>query len=149
MENHEKWMDLCALAAKEQDPAKLQALTREISRQLEEKEQRVKGQLPVRKEKRWQPERRTGIQICGNRKVNPFCQIEYVSSDSDVGMPCGKHAVANCSDCGTAICSDCQMECCGQPFCELCYDYHVTHSCVRKPVQSVRPDFKARFHIEE
>ena len=38
MENHEKWMDLCALAAKEQDPAKLLALTREISRLLGEKE---------------------------------------------------------------------------------------------------------------
>jgi len=22
--------------------------------------------------------------------MNPFCQIEYVSSDSDVGTPCGK-----------------------------------------------------------
>jgi len=47
MENHEKWMDLCALAAKEQDPAKLLALTREIWRLLEEKEQRVKGELPA------------------------------------------------------------------------------------------------------
>jgi hypothetical protein len=24
--------------------------------------------------------------------MNPFCQIEYVSSDSDTGMPCGKPA---------------------------------------------------------
>jgi len=47
MENHEKWMDLCALAAKEQDPAKLLALTREISRLLGEKEQRLKGQFPA------------------------------------------------------------------------------------------------------
>jgi hypothetical protein len=46
-----------------------------------------------RKEKRWQPERKTGIQLSGNRNVNPFCQIEYVSSDSDVGMPCGKPAL--------------------------------------------------------
>ena len=30
-----------------------------------------------------------------------FCQIEYVSSESDVGIPCGKAAVAKCSDCGT------------------------------------------------
>jgi hypothetical protein len=22
--------------------------------------------------------------------VNPFCQVEYVSSDSEVGMPCGR-----------------------------------------------------------
>ena len=42
MENHEKWMELCALAAKEQDPAKLLALTQEIARLLAEKEQRVK-----------------------------------------------------------------------------------------------------------
>jgi hypothetical protein len=42
MENHEKWMELCALASKEQDPAKLLALTQEIARLLAEKEQRVK-----------------------------------------------------------------------------------------------------------
>jgi hypothetical protein len=47
MENHEKWMELCALASKEQDSAKLLALTQEIARLLEEKEQRVKGQLPA------------------------------------------------------------------------------------------------------
>ena len=35
-------MELCALAAKEQDPAKLLALTQEIARLLAEKEQRVK-----------------------------------------------------------------------------------------------------------
>jgi hypothetical protein len=66
------------------------------------------------------------------------CQIEYLSSDSDVGMPCGKTAVGKCADCGAAICSDCQLECCGDSFCELCYDYHVTHSCLRKPVQNER-----------
>ena len=66
------------------------------------------------------------------------CQIEYVSSDSDNGMPCGKTAVAKCADCGTAICSDCCVECCGDSFCGQCYDYHTTHSCVRKPVQNER-----------
>ena len=81
--------------------------------------------------------------------VNLFCQIEYVSSDSDVGMPCGKPAVAKCADCGAAICDDCCAECCGESFCELCYDYHVANSCVRKPVQNVRPDFIVRFHAEE
>jgi hypothetical protein len=35
--------------------------------------------------------------------VNPFCQIEYVSGDSDVGMPCGNPAVVRCADCGAAI----------------------------------------------
>jgi len=71
--------------------------------------------------------------------VNQFCQIEYVSSDSDVGTPCGKPAVGKCADCGASICSDCQLECCGDSFCELCHDYHVTHSCLRKPVKSERP----------
>jgi hypothetical protein len=45
MENHEKWMELCALASKEQDPAKLLALTQEISRLLEEK--RAAGERPT------------------------------------------------------------------------------------------------------
>jgi len=51
-------------------------------------------------------------------------------------FPCGKTAVAKCSDCGSAICADCQLECCGDSFCEPCHDYHVTHSCVKKPVQN-------------
>jgi len=34
------------------------------------------------------------------------CQIEF--ANDDVGMPCGKPAVAKCADCGAAICSDCQ-----------------------------------------
>jgi hypothetical protein len=76
----------------------------------------------------------------------PYCQIEYVSSDSDVGMPCGKPAVAKCGDCGSAICSDCCTECCRDSFCELCYDYHVTHSCVRKPVQNER-DLLSTFRL--
>jgi predicted short-subunit dehydrogenase-like oxidoreductase (DUF2520 family) len=67
------------------------------------------------------------------------CQIEFVSSDSDIGMPCGKPAVTKCSDCGTSIGSECSFECCGDSFCVLCYDYHVTHACVRKAVQNVRP----------
>jgi hypothetical protein len=69
------------------------------------------------------------------------CQIEYVSSDSDVGMACGKPAVAKCADCGTSICSDCCVECCGNSFCGQCYDYHVTDACVRKPVQHERHTF--------
>ena len=70
--------------------------------------------------------------------MSRFCQIEYVSSDSDVGTPCGEVAVAECADCGAWICSDCQLECCGDSFSELCYDYHVAHSCVKKPVQNER-----------
>ena len=68
--------------------------------------------------------------------MSGFCQLEYVSSDSDVGVPCVKPAVAKCADCGAAICSECQLDCCGNSFCELCYDYHLTHSCLRKPVQN-------------
>jgi hypothetical protein len=64
------------------------------------------------------------------------CQIQYVSSDRDVGMPCGKTAVAKCGDCGTLICLGCSTECCGDSFCGQCYDYHVANSCVRKPVQN-------------
>jgi len=70
------------------------------------------------------------------------CQIEF--ANDDVGTPCGKPAVAKCADCGTAICSDCQMECCGNSFCELCYDYHLTNSCLRKPVQNERQQFRRR-----
>src|ERR1700680_2176051 len=73
--------------------------------------------------------------------MSPFCQIEFVSSDSDVGTPCGNPAVAECADCGAAICSDCRFECCGDSFCGVCYDYHVTHSCVRKPVQNERSPY--------
>jgi len=73
--------------------------------------------------------------------MSPFCQIEYVSSDSDVGMPCGKTAVAKCADCGAAICSDCSTECCGDSFCAVCYDYHLTNFCVRKPIQNERHVF--------
>jgi len=69
--------------------------------------------------------------------MTQFCQIEYVPSDSDVGMPC-KPAVTKCSDCGFAICSDCCTECCGDSFCGMCDDYHITQSCVRKPVQNER-----------
>jgi hypothetical protein len=38
----ERWMELCELAVKEQDPAKLMALVAEINRILEAKEQRHK-----------------------------------------------------------------------------------------------------------
>jgi hypothetical protein len=66
------------------------------------------------------------------------CQIEYVSSDSDNGMPCGKRAVTKCADCGFSICSDCRVECCGDSFCGQCYDYHVANSYLKKPVQNER-----------
>jgi hypothetical protein len=66
------------------------------------------------------------------------CQIEYVSGDSADVRPCGKRAVAVCSDCGATICSDCRVECCGDSFCDQCYDCHVATSCVRKPVRNER-----------
>jgi len=42
MDNQEKWMELCALAAEEQDPKKLMQLTNEIIRLLDEKDTRLK-----------------------------------------------------------------------------------------------------------
>jgi hypothetical protein len=39
----EEWMELCELAANEQDPAKLMKLVAEINRLLEAKEQRLKS----------------------------------------------------------------------------------------------------------
>src|SRR4029077_8223558 len=69
-----------------------------------------------------------GKQRAARLKSNALC---FVSSDSDVGMPCGKTAVVKCCDCGASICSDCRTWCCGQSFCELCYDYHL-NSCLRK-----------------
>jgi len=53
-------------------------------------------------------------------------------------LPFAKRAVAECADCGKAICDGCRMECCGDSYCGQCYDYHETHTCVRKPVQSER-----------
>jgi hypothetical protein len=41
MENQQKWMELCALAAKEQDRKKLMELTQEILRLLDEKDARL------------------------------------------------------------------------------------------------------------
>lgn len=66
------------------------------------------------------------------------CQIEFASSDSDLGVVCDKAAIVPCADCGTLICSNCRTECCGDSYCEFCYDYHVAHSCVRKPAQTER-----------
>jgi hypothetical protein len=44
----ERWHELCALAATEQDHEKLLALIREITSILEEKEQRLQPQRPTR-----------------------------------------------------------------------------------------------------
>jgi hypothetical protein len=43
MENKERWLELCELASKEQDPDKLMELTQEIIRLLDEKEARLKN----------------------------------------------------------------------------------------------------------
>jgi hypothetical protein len=45
----ERWMELCAQAAVEQDPDKLHALVEEIDRLLQEKENllKKKGRLPT------------------------------------------------------------------------------------------------------
>jgi hypothetical protein len=41
----ERWIELCELASKEQDPRKLSELVEEINRQLEEKENRTRGRI--------------------------------------------------------------------------------------------------------
>jgi len=64
---------------------------------------------------------------------NSSCQIES-ANESDT-VRCGKPAVAECADCGASICSACRTECCGQSFCDHCYDYHASYSCLRKPSQ--------------
>jgi hypothetical protein len=46
-ENREKWMELCAQAAKEQDPDKLMDLIAQINQLLEAKERRLKDGLPA------------------------------------------------------------------------------------------------------
>ncbi len=43
-EQRERWQNLCALAAEEQDPERLMELTREINKLLDEKEQRLQKQ---------------------------------------------------------------------------------------------------------
>jgi hypothetical protein len=43
MKDHEKWMELCNLASKEQDPQKLIEITQEILRLLDEKDARLKS----------------------------------------------------------------------------------------------------------
>jgi hypothetical protein len=40
-ENEERWKQLCAQAAQEQDPAKLQELVRQINELLEAKQKRL------------------------------------------------------------------------------------------------------------
>jgi hypothetical protein len=43
LENKERWLELCALAAEEQDSARLMELIAEITALLEAKERRLKG----------------------------------------------------------------------------------------------------------
>jgi hypothetical protein len=45
-ERGERWRQLCAQAAEEQDPDRLMELVREINKLLEEKEQRLKRESP-------------------------------------------------------------------------------------------------------
>ena len=46
MRDKQHWRELCEQAAFEQDPDKLLALVREINRQLEEKEERLRSAQP-------------------------------------------------------------------------------------------------------
>jgi hypothetical protein len=47
LENKERWMELCALAAEEQDPETLMKLIAEITALLEAKERRLKGNASI------------------------------------------------------------------------------------------------------
>jgi hypothetical protein len=73
------------------------------------------------------------------------CQLEYVQSGRADTVPCDKPAMCVCADCGTTICSDYGMECCGDSFCGQCYDHHVAHSCVKKPVPRERGPLPSAF----
>ena len=64
-QNKERWLQLCELAASEQDPDKLFRLVQEINRLLEEKEERLKtpsigSSLSERKQDRLNPQRADG-----------------------------------------------------------------------------------------
>jgi hypothetical protein len=58
-ENHERWMELCAQAAVEQDHEKLLELTREINRLLGEKEQRLQKKPATSQKDGFPPLRRS------------------------------------------------------------------------------------------
>ena len=47
-ENDERWKDLCAQAAKEQDPVKLQELVTETTLLLEAKQKRLGSEAPAK-----------------------------------------------------------------------------------------------------
>jgi hypothetical protein len=46
-ENKERWMEVCELAAKEQDDEKFSELIFEVSRLLKERDDRATGRRPV------------------------------------------------------------------------------------------------------
>jgi hypothetical protein len=107
---------------------------------------------------RWQKEIelvRLRREIDALKLVIPFlieatdtCQVEYSSSGEAGGMPCRKPAVAQCADCGASICANCRVACCGDSFCDQCYHYHATHSCLKRPVPSER-DPRAREFLSQ
>jgi hypothetical protein len=49
MQDRERWQELCEKASKEQDPAKLHKLIKEINDLLEAKERRLKAASPAQK----------------------------------------------------------------------------------------------------
>jgi ATP dependent DNA ligase domain len=65
---------------------------------------------------------------------NSSCQIEF--ADGSDSVRCGKPTLAECADCGIPMCADCRRDCCGESFCEYCYEYHLTYSCLRKPART-------------
>ena len=67
LDNTARWMELCALAAKEQDSVKLLALTQEITRLLAEKARRINGQIPETFPLRLAPNRRAPLEVGEDR----------------------------------------------------------------------------------
>ena len=55
------------------------------------------------------------------------CEIEEVAHVEDAtAYPCGRDAVAKCSDCGAALCDSHIEDCavCNQTFCNTCLAFH-------------------------
>jgi len=63
-----------------------------------------------------------------------------MSHNSVTSFPCDMPTVGVCADCSTTIWSHSRRECCGEFFSGLCFDAHVAHVCLRKPVETEHLD---------
>ena len=68
------------------------------------------------------------------KQTQKGCEVKYAARCSDQSLPCGRPAIAECSDCGIPICEDCRMESSyGESWCVQCYVYHTRHVEAPKP----------------